>query len=163
MADTIDDAEYEQKFTRENTWRNFKMAAFGAISAATFFGLLGTIANRLIAASEAFSPKALEAAAKAGSAAPSSFFEAFVGNPMLTIPLMVGMAVVGVTAAYASVSEGTEIKKLQDNRLARQNAKAQQVCKEQGVCNDVEYPQNQRADGKAWTSAITQEPAQVAR
>jgi hypothetical protein len=167
---SVEDAEYEKKFTRENTWRNFKMMVYNGVGLAAFLGLLGNIANRLISASETMAPKALEAANAAFDAAvstaqaagtavtvappPSTFFEAAFANATLTIPLMIGMAAVGILAAYASTSEGTEIKRLQDDRLARQNARAQERCKEQGICNDIEYLQNQRTDGKSWAASV---------
>lgn len=142
---------YEKKFSRENTWRNFKMAIFTALSGSTFIAALSVIAQKIVGAAESVGAAAGGAEAAAGS---STFFGSLFSNPVLTIPLLIGMVAVGVGAAYLATSEGTEIKRLQDDRLARQNALEQQRCREKAPSNAVEYPQNQRNDGAKWQETI---------
>lgn len=137
----IAEVAYEKKFTEENTWRNFKMSLFGAISGATFFGLLANVAGMLLTA------------VGGGDVA---------FQPFASTAVMAGLATVGVAAAYLGVREGTEIKKLQDEHLARKHALAQELCKTQGICNQPEYPEQQRGDGKSWQQTVTdQSPTQI--
>lgn len=158
--DIQEDIEYEKEFTRKNTWANFKMALFGGLSGATFIAALGVVAQKLVGAAEvvgaAASTTAGAATGAAASAGGAGFLGAMFSNPMLTVPILAGMVVVGVAAAYASVAEGTEVKRLQDDRLARQNARAAQLCQEKGVCQSHEYEQNQRADGQKWADVSKQ-------
>jgi len=154
-----EDVAYEKNFSRENTWRNFKMALFTALSGSTFIAALSVIAQKIVGAAEGIGAVAGAAGGTTAAASGStSFFGALFANPALTVPLLVGMVAVGVASAYMATSEGTEIKRLQDDRLARQNAREQQRCREQGVCNEVEYPQNQREDGKKWENVVAAKP-----
>lgn len=162
-SSTDDDRTYETQFTRENTWRTFKMTLFAALSGATFIAALGVLAQKIIGAAEGIGTTTASGTSMSTSVIPSTFVGSLFTNPLLTIPLLLGMIVVGVVAAYVSTSEGTEIKRLQDDRLARKNAQEQQRCQSRNKSNDIEYSHNQRADGKAWCETLVNQPTERTR
>lgn len=130
IACSPDDAT-EKEFRKQNLWYSFTTAAFNAFGMAAFFGVLATVTQNVI-----------QVAAGAETAA-----AIFSPVPLLAIGALMA---IGVAATYMSQREATELKCIQDEHLAHQNAK--KLSPELGMSRTqpAEYSQNQRADGKTW-------------
>ncbi len=63
-----------------------------------------------------------------------------------------GLAAAGLAFTYMAQREATELRVLQDEHLAQQNAHQMGKGKapELAVAQTIEYPENQRADGQKW-------------
>ena len=77
--------------------------------------------------------------------------------------VMGGMMVAGIACTFLAQREWTELKELQDDRLARKNADCLAKQNSQGLsisaqphCG-MEFGQNQRADGKTWEQAVAKQ------
>jgi hypothetical protein len=95
------DSAYEEDFRKKSTYRSFMGALYSAIGGAAFIGVLGTLTNL-----------ALGTAAIAG------------GFTLGTGLLIGGLVIVGAGAIFLAQREYTELGCLQQDRFARNNAKA---------------------------------------
>lgn len=72
---------------------------------------------------------------------------------------MGGLLALGAAATYMSQRAATELRVLQDDHLARQNAKClgkEPELSAAGLIHTCEYPENQRSDGKTWEHTVAQ-------
>lgn len=159
----------EQQFRDDSMRHSFKGSLYNALSGAAFIGVLVKLSNLLI---DTFSPDA-----EVSKVAVDTFTHSPGG-----MAAMAGMMAVGTAFTYFAQKEWTELKCIQDERLARKNAemmsmqhelemeKAQAVAR--GVAQEVKaevkagveearehgcqehYPQNERSDGKSWQAVI---------
>lgn len=138
-----DDAA-EKAFRKKNEWHSFTTAAYGALGMASFFGALSVLANGLIGL-----------AAKKAAVQGLGMMEGMAGIVTNVAPMAVigGLVAAGLAFTYMAQREATELRCLQDEHLAQQNAKemghgkAPQVEMQQ---NQPEYPDQCRKDGKTW-------------
>lgn len=138
MSDTgpkISDAQSEKEFRKKNLWHSFLTAAYGALGMAAYMGSLATLANGIVGIAS-------------GTATAAAVFAPL---PLLAIG---GLALLGTVSTYLSQYEATEVRVLQDEHLAQQNAKSlvPNLGLEQATI--PEYEQNRRADGRRWQDAL---------
>jgi len=151
----------EKQFRRKNLWHSFMQAAYGSLAGASFFGALLSISSGVIGLAAGLAKFLGFGAGVGGAGMEMAAANAFIVSNPVTLAALGGLIVTGLAFTYLSQREGTELKVLQDEHTAQQNARAKQLCVEQGICNTAEYPQNQRADGKQWQNVV-QAPAQAA-
>lgn len=155
MAKTKIVDKEEQEFRKKNQWHSFAASAWGALGAASFFAALGTLASGMISVAAG-----VPTTVAGGMITPSMFV---LGGP-LPYAVMGGLLALGAAATYMSQSEATELRVLQDEHMAKQQAQCMGVAQGKGlnqeqaqaVCGaDKEFSQNQRADGKQWQQVVT--------
>lgn len=124
----------EKEFRKKNLWYSFTSAFYGAFGGAAFFGLLATVVGTLVKVAAGGAPAA-EAALLFGA------------TPVL---VMAGLMAVGTLCVYMSQRESTELRCIQDEHLAYQNAKklAKQPAPQQE--QGLEQAPVGRKDGKSW-------------
>ncbi len=139
----------EAQFLTRNRALSFKSAVWGSLGMATFFGALMTISAGLISIASGIP------AITAGGMPTAS--AALLGGP---IPLLVlgGLIAFGAFATYISQHYATEMRILQDEHMAEQQAKCMQQGTSQSVSVAHENPG--RADGKTWREAVANDNQQ---
>lgn len=139
MADNIKINSKEEKFRKDNQWYSFTTAVYGAVGMASFFGLLGMLANTLVKASVSSAGMA-EAMALLGPA---------------PIAVIGGLMALGIAATYMSQNEATKLKSIQDTHLAEENAR----CASHDLVPSIaqEHEQNCRPDGKEWSKVVKEQ------
>lgn len=125
----------EQRFRKDSQWYSFTGSLYQAVGGAAFFGLLATVANAVVKVA-------------AGATAEAAIFAP------LPLAVMGGMMAIGTLAIYMSQSAYTELRCLNDEHLAYQNAK--QLMNQQSPAHEQEvlHEQNVRADGKKWSHVV---------
>ena len=132
----------EEKFRQESRWLSFKSQAWGALGMATFFGALMTIAMGIVSVAMG-TPAILEN----GMITPSA--------PLLSvsgIAALGGLLGFGAAATYMSQRDATELRIVQDEHMAQQQAKCMKQDKSPVIA--IEHEQNCRADGKKWGDIV---------
>ena len=144
--------QIEKDFRKKNLWHSFMQGTYGALSIAAYMGALGTLATGLITAATTASAPVVAGVAVAGSI--------FAPLPMLVIG---GLLAVGTICSYMSQVEGTELKCLQDEHMAQQNAMKLTPGLAVSQSASVDHPKNQRADGKKWQEVVSNPQPQVSQ
>ncbi|WP_425400192.1 hypothetical protein [Aeoliella sp.] len=133
MTDTKE-SELESTFRKKNQWHSFKAAAYGALGMAAYMGAFMTLANGLIGVA-------------GGTAVAASIFSPL---PLLAIAALV---VVGTASTYMSQQEQTELKVIQDEHLAQQNARELRN-NGHALGNDIQADVGRR-DGRSWQEVVS--------
>jgi hypothetical protein len=143
MADHSTLDPQEEKYRKESRWLAFKSQTWGALGMASFFAALGTLANGLMGF-----------AAKTAGVKGLGMIEGAAGmiTSPATLAVMGGLVAVGVACNYMSQHESTELRIIQDEHMAQQQAKCMKQEKAPAV--EVEHEQNCRADGKSWSDVV---------
>lgn len=149
-------SEEEQDFQRKNQWYSFTGHLYSAIGGAAFFGLLGLIATSAVAL--AVGPAAGGAFEMASAIIQNSLPKLAIG----------GLMAIGTASIYMAQKEFTKLKCVQDLHMAQENARhigvvpgmAPEAAKSVACDEHIEYPQNERADGKSWSDVVSQHTGQ---
>ncbi len=131
----------EEKYRLQSRWFSFTSQTWGALGMATFFGALMTIAMGVVALAMG-TPAML-----GGLLTPSA--------PLLSISGLAalgGLLGFGAIATYMSQREATELRIVQDEHMAQQQAKC--MNKDKAPAVEVEYQQNRRKDGRKWGDVV---------
>lgn len=118
------DRAYEEQFIKAHRKHSFFSSLYFAVAGASFIGVLGTVANKLM--------QAMEDGTRPFKNSKS--------------PLIAGAMMVGVAFTYLSNKRETEKVRLEDMRLARRFAKDQSIYAQQNDAQETE-PDNP-ADGR---------------
>jgi hypothetical protein len=136
----------DAEFRKERVWTSFKAVLYSGLSAACFLGVI----NKLV-----------DTAVKAVETGGASF------SSPLALGVMGGFMAVGTLFTYLAQREWTDVKCIEDERLARKNAECMgktpvlPALPEHGADVSQEF-EGKRADGKSWLQVVVQHANDVA-
>lgn len=130
----------ERDFRKKNLWVSFKGYLYQALGGACFIGLLTQVTSGLVKA----------VAGEAGAAA------MFGAGP---VGVMIGLMAAGVACLYMAQKEFTDLRCIQDEHLAHQNA-LQLNGNGHVKAHAQEFTNPGRGDGKSWEQVALAQKAQ---
>ncbi len=146
----ISDEEYERRYRKDTTRHSFLGALYSAVGGAAFFSVLGGLINMAISGIAEAAPGTATLSSALTSAGMA------VSPAVVTASVMIAVTIIGAVSTYMAQEEFTEVKCLQDERLARKNAQCMGEQRELTTPKScaAEYEHNQRADNKKWQDVV---------